>query len=95
MRTTRLTPAMIETVHTTDDQISVALRDGRHLAMPIAWSSRLALASVADRDTWRIIGAGTGVEWPTRDEHIGVWTFLGVPEDDALEAAGFEIVSQR
>jgi len=29
------------------------------------------------------------VEWPAIDEHIGVWTLLGVPEDDVLEAAGF------
>jgi hypothetical protein len=34
-------------------------------------------------------GAGTHVEWPSIDEHVGVWTLLGVPEDDVLEAAGF------
>jgi len=31
------------------------------------------------------------VEWPSIDEHIGVWTLLGVPEDAVLEAAGFQM----
>jgi hypothetical protein len=37
----------------------------------------------------RIGGFGTHVEWPAIVEHLGVWTLLGVPEDDVLEAAGF------
>jgi hypothetical protein len=35
------------------------------------------------------------VDWPTIDEHIGVWTMLGVPEEEVLEAAGFEMERLR
>ena len=30
---------------------------------------------------------GLIVEWPEIDEHIGVWSLLGVPEDELLAAA--------
>jgi hypothetical protein len=31
------------------------------------------------------------VEWPAIDEHIGLWTLLGVPEEEVLEAVGFDV----
>ncbi len=69
------------------------LTDGRELSAPTAWSHRLAAASPTERAASRIVHAGTIVEWPEIDEHIGVWTLLGVPEEDVLRAAGFEIRS--
>jgi len=36
-------------------------------------------------------GFGTYAEWPGIDEHIGLWTLLGVSEEDVMEAAGFDI----
>jgi hypothetical protein len=30
------------------------------------------------------------VEWPSIDEHIGLWSMLRVPEQVVLDAAGFE-----
>jgi hypothetical protein len=29
--------------------------------------------------------------WTAIDEHIGLWTLLGVSEEDVMEAAGFDI----
>jgi hypothetical protein len=36
-------------------------------------------------------GFGTYAEWPGIDEHIGLWTLLGVSEEDVMEAAGFDM----
>ena len=69
--------------------IVFTLSDGRVISAPTTWSRRLAAASQAERDAYRIGGNGLYVEWPAIDEHIGVWTMLGIPEDDALRAAGF------
>lgn len=76
-----------------DERITFALNDERHVSIPIERSNRLARASKDERAVWRIGGFGTHVEWPLIDEHIGIWTILGIPEDVALRQAGFEISS--
>lgn len=35
---------------------------------------------------------GLIVEWPELDEHIGVWTLLGVPEEEVMMAAGLKVL---
>ena len=84
-------PAVISDVRVDDRAITFVLSDGRELSAFTKWSDRLARATSGERATWEIGGAGTYVEWPAVDEHIGVWTLLGVPEDAVLEAAGFEM----
>jgi hypothetical protein len=32
------------------------------------------------------------VAWPTLDEHVGVWTLLGVPEEEVFAATGLKVV---
>lgn len=86
-----ISPAIITDVHVDDDLITFVLADGREVSAPTSWSVRLSRAAPAERAIWQVGGAGTHVEWPALDEHIGVWTLLGVPEDDVLEAAGFEM----
>lgn len=86
-----ISQAIIADVHVDDERITFVLADGRELSAPTSWSVRLARASAVERATWKLGGAGTHVEWPAVDEHIGVWTLLGVPEDEVLEAAGFEL----
>lgn len=71
------------------------LSDGRELSAPTTWPRRLSSAKADDRAKWEIGGTGTNVDWPTIDEHIGVWTMLGVPEEEVLEAAGFEMERLR
>jgi hypothetical protein len=91
---TMISPAIIKDVHVDDDLITFVLADGREVSAPTSWSVRLLRAAPAQRAIWNVGGAGTHVEWPAIDEHIGVWTLLGVPEDDVLEAAGFAMSSK-
>lgn len=86
-----ISQAIVTDVRVDDERITFVLADGRELSAPTSWSARLSRASAAERATWRVGGAGTHVEWPAIDEHIGVWTLLGVPEDEVLEAAGFAL----
>ena len=83
--------ALIRGVRVDDEQITFVLADGREVSAPIAWSELLRAASEKQRAACRIGGFGTHVEWPAIDEHIGLWTLLGVPEEEVMEAAGFDI----
>ena len=83
--------ALIRDVRVDDQQITFILTDGREVSAPTSWSARLTQATQEQRATWRLGEFGTHVEWPAIDEHIGLWTLLGVSEEDVLEAAGFEI----
>ena len=83
--------ALIRDVRVDDQQITFMLTDGREVSAPTSWSARLTRANSKQRSTWRLGGFGTHVEWPAIDEHIGLWTLLGVPEEEVLEAAGFDI----
>jgi hypothetical protein len=82
--------ALIKDVRVDDEQITFILTDGREVSAPTSWSTRLVQATGEQRATSRIGGFGTYVEWPAIDEHIGLWTLLGVSEEDVMEAAGFE-----
>ena len=82
--------AAITSADVDDDLITFRLSDGRVLSAPTAWSTRLHAASAEERGGYEISASGTVVEWPALDEHIGLWTLLGVPEADVLESAGFE-----
>jgi hypothetical protein len=60
----------------TDEQLVVALADGREIAAPLAWFPRLALATQQERRNWRFIGRGQGIHWPDVDEDISVASLL-------------------
>jgi hypothetical protein len=59
-----------------DDTLSVDLSDGRSISIPLAWFPRLAHATGAERDNWRLIGNGGGIHWPDLDEDISVPALL-------------------
>ena len=80
--------AIIE-AHVDDQHISFTLSDGRIVAAPTSWSRRLSTATETERAEYRIDESGILVEWAAVDEHIGLWTLLGVPEEEVFEAAGF------
>ena len=64
----------------TDDTLSVALMDGRTITVPLAWYPRLLAATPAQRNNWRISGAGYGIHWPDLDEDLGTEGLLrGAP----------------
>ncbi len=64
----------------TKDTLSVALRDGRTITVPLAWYPRLLNASAAERKNWRVAGGGFGIHWPDIDEDLSTEGLLrGAP----------------
>jgi hypothetical protein len=61
------------------ERMSVHLRDGRELSVPLAWFPRLQHAGPEERAHWRLIGDGEGIHWEDLDEDISVPRLLGLP----------------
>ena len=66
------TSARATNVSFTDDELVVALSDGRTLSVPLAWFPRLFHASASDRGEWRLIGGGEGIHWEAVEEDLSV-----------------------
>lgn len=54
----------------TEDELSVALMDGRTITAPLAWYPRLQGGTPDQRTIWEIAGGGYGIHWPELDEDI-------------------------
>jgi hypothetical protein len=80
-------PAVVRDARVNDELITFVLTDGREISAPTEWSPRLSAAAQGQRDRFEVEPGGLIVEWPELDEHIGVWTLLGVSEEDAMTAA--------
>jgi hypothetical protein len=66
------------------DTLSVSLRDGRTIVVPLAWYPRLLNATPAQRKNWRVAGAGYGIHWPDIDEDLSTEGLLrGAPAPGA------------
>jgi len=53
-----------------DDALSVSLRDGRIITVPLVWYPRLLTATPAQRTNWKVAGGGYGIHWPELDEDL-------------------------
>ena len=63
-----------------DDSLSVWLRDGRVISVPLVWYPRLLNATPAQRNNWKIAGGGYGIHWPDLDEDLSTEGLLrGAP----------------
>jgi hypothetical protein len=63
-----------------EDTLSVRLKDGRTISVPLAWYPRLFNATVDQRRHWKIAGGGYGIHWPQIDEDISTEGLLrGAP----------------
>jgi hypothetical protein len=70
----------VRDVNLTDDELSVALMDGRTIIVPLAWYPRLANATPEQRARWELAGAGYGIHWPDVDEDLSTeGLLLGSP----------------
>jgi hypothetical protein len=79
----------ITAVRVSDDAVTVDLLDGRTIIVPLAWYPRLLDATVAQRNNFRIIGAGYVINWPDVDEHLSSQGFLaGAPAPGVVSHAG-------
>jgi hypothetical protein len=70
-------------VSVSEDTLSVDLRDGRSISVPLAWYPRLANGSAKERGNWRLIGQGSGIHWEELDEDISLLGLLeGKPSNE-------------
>jgi len=62
------------------DALSVTLRDGRIITVPLVWYPRLLNATAAQRKNWKVSGGGYGLLWPEVDEDLSTEGLLrGAP----------------
>jgi len=59
-------------LETSEDELTVALSDGRRISVPLAWFPRLLNATPEERAEFRLLGGGEGIHWPRIDEDISV-----------------------
>ena len=63
----------------TEDKMIVFFEDGRELAIPLEFFSKLQNATQEQLKNWRFIGDGEGIHWEELDEDILVENLLEVP----------------
>jgi hypothetical protein len=67
-------------VKCTRDTLTVSLRDGRTISVPLTWYPRLLRATPGQRRKWKIAGGGYGIHWPEIDEDLSTEGLLrGAP----------------
>ncbi|MBE2233437.1 MAG: DUF2442 domain-containing protein [Anaerolinea sp.] len=64
--------ATAQQVQVTDDELVIALDDGRRISAPLAWYPRLLHGTPTERNRWRLIANGEGIHWPDLDEDLSV-----------------------
>ncbi len=75
---------MAEQVEVTGDTLSVELRDGRTISVPVGWYPRLAHGTDEERKQWRFVGGGRGIHWPELDEDVSIENLLaGKPSGES------------
>ena len=62
------------------DSLCIVLRDGRKISVPLSWYAKLLNATPAQRNNWKLAGAGYGIHWPDIDEDLSTEGLLrGAP----------------
>lgn len=70
----------VKAVRLDSDTLTVDLRDGRTISVPLAWYSRLLHATPEQRARWEVAGGGFGIHWPDIDEDLSTEGLLrGAP----------------
>ncbi|NJR38603.1 MAG: DUF2442 domain-containing protein [Leptolyngbyaceae cyanobacterium CSU_1_4] len=60
----------VKDVRFTKDTITVDLRDGRTITVPLVWYPRLLNATPQQRSQWETCGGGYGIHWEEIDEDL-------------------------
>ncbi len=77
----------VRAVQVGEDELTVALMDGRTITAPLAWYPRLLAGTPAQRAHWELAGAGYGIHWPELDEDLSTEGLLAgarAPRGSAL-----------
>lgn len=63
-----------------EDSLSVRLKDGRTISVPLTWYPRLFHATTQQPLNWEVAGGGYGIHWPDIDEDLSTEGLLrGAP----------------
>jgi hypothetical protein len=84
-----------ENVSVAEDTLSVDLRDGRTISVPLAWFPRLLHSTPEERNNWRLIGKGHGIHWEDLDEDIGIEGLLAGRRSGESQASFKKWLSSR
>jgi len=82
----------VRSVTVSDQDLTVALMDGRKVSVPLWWYPRLAKATPAQRSRWEICGAGFGIHWPDIDEDLSTEGLLAGAPAPGVSAPGDALV---
>ena len=52
--------------------LTVLLKDGRTISVPLTWFPRLLNATPEQRSNFELLGDGEGIHWPDADEDLSV-----------------------
>ena len=74
-------------VEVTEDTLSVELRDGRSISVPLSWYPRLEHATSKERKNWELLGSGSGIHWPEVDEDISVESLVAGRSSNESQAS--------
>jgi len=86
VRTIEIEMPMAVHVSVSEGTLSVDLRDGRSISVPVAWYPRLAHGSPEERKNWSLIGQGVGIHWEDLDEDISMLGLIeGKPSNECPE----------
>jgi hypothetical protein len=62
----------ITDVDVSEKPLTVYLKDGRIIAVPLDWYPRLKKANEIARPHWEICEGGYGIHWPDIDEDLSI-----------------------
>jgi len=80
------TPEAISVI-VTEDSLSVDLRDGRTITVPLTWFPRILHGNSTERKSWKLMGNGKGIHWEELDEDISIEGLLaGWPSQESQES---------
>jgi len=70
----------VEDVDVSNDLLTVILKDGRIISVPLHWYPKLSSATNDEKANWQTCGAGYGIHWPDIDEDLSTEGLLrGAP----------------
>ena len=75
MNTSKIEPLAYD-LKIDDETITVYLKDGRTILVPLLWYPSLANATQEQRENFEILGDGEGFHWIDLDEDLSVQGFL-------------------